>query len=196
MAQRTPGLAASPFSSTLRAGPAARRTFTTNRRVDTAGRTVVVLTPTNNTRPHNPQVSPLLEEAGCRPSVVLTTHCGHAAELAAAIDLSSTDALLIVSGDGLLSEARRDPPSFPGGQSPAESHIVRLIRAARSPPRRFSTGSSATRSGTPPSGCPWASSPRARATPSPSPSSTPRARRAPRSAPRSPSPAGGGSPWT
>lgn len=52
------------------------------------------------------EVAPILAEAGFAVTVLRTTHHRHAAELAAAFDLSAADALLIVSGDGLLSEAR------------------------------------------------------------------------------------------
>lgn len=49
------------------------------------------------------QVEPILLEAGCEVEVTCTTKAGHAFELAQTIDLGY-DALVIVSGDGLIHE--------------------------------------------------------------------------------------------
>ncbi len=48
---------------------------------------------------------PLLTAAGANVALTLTEHHGHATEAAAALDLEGLDALLVVSGDGLLHEA-------------------------------------------------------------------------------------------
>ena len=49
-------------------------------------------------------VAPLLKLARVQATVTHTRHPGHAAELAASMDVSQFDAVCIVSGDGLLSE--------------------------------------------------------------------------------------------
>ena len=76
------------------------------------------------------QVLPLLKLAGVSVAVTLTKHRGHATEVAASLDLSALDALLVVSGDGLLSEvynglmqhAQRDAAAvLPIGVIPAGS---------------------------------------------------------------------------
>ena len=76
------------------------------------------------------QVLPLLKLAGVSATVTLTTHRGHATEVAASLDLSAFDAILVVSGDGLLSEvynglmqhAQRDAAAvLPIGVIPAGS---------------------------------------------------------------------------
>jgi sphingosine kinase len=53
---------------------------------------------------HHAQVLPLLQMAGVQVTLTLTERRGHATEAAARLDLASVDALLVVSGDGLLSE--------------------------------------------------------------------------------------------
>ncbi len=50
------------------------------------------------------QVEPLLAIARVRATVVHTEHRGHAAEVAAGLDVQDFDAVMVVSGDGLLSE--------------------------------------------------------------------------------------------
>jgi len=50
-------------------------------------------------------VEPLLSLANVQATLVLTTHPGHAAQYTATLDASQYDAVFIVSGDGLLSEA-------------------------------------------------------------------------------------------
>ena len=50
------------------------------------------------------QVLPLLQTAGVDITLTLTERRGHATEVASRLDLSSVDAVLVVSGDGLLCE--------------------------------------------------------------------------------------------
>jgi len=50
------------------------------------------------------QILPLLQLAGVSVALTLTQHRGHATEVAARLDLSGLDAILVVSGDGLMSE--------------------------------------------------------------------------------------------
>jgi diacylglycerol kinase family enzyme len=51
-------------------------------------------------------VLPVLQQAaGMQVTVVQTTHSGHATEVAAQLELGSTDMLLCVGGDGTLWEA-------------------------------------------------------------------------------------------
>ncbi|KAG7092503.1 hypothetical protein E1B28_008854 [Marasmius oreades] len=49
-------------------------------------------------------VEPILRAAGCTLDVVYTTHHGHATEIASKLPLDAFDALLTVSGDGLIHE--------------------------------------------------------------------------------------------
>lgn len=64
-------------------------------------------------------MAPLLKEAGCAVSVLLTERQGHASELARGLDLSAADAALIVSGDGLLSEVHNGLRAHPAGAAAA-----------------------------------------------------------------------------
>ncbi|KAL0071372.1 sphinganine kinase lcb4 [Marasmius tenuissimus] len=50
------------------------------------------------------KVEPVLRAAGCSLDIVETTHNGHASEIASELDLDSFDAVLTVSGDGLVHE--------------------------------------------------------------------------------------------
>lgn len=51
-----------------------------------------------------PELARALEAQGCTASVQLTTHGGHARELAADLDKSRTDVLVAVGGDGTVNE--------------------------------------------------------------------------------------------
>ena len=53
------------------------------------------------------RVARVFELAGIAVRVQHTTHEGHAAEVAAALDLASVDGVVCVSGDGLVNEVRR-----------------------------------------------------------------------------------------
>ncbi len=67
------------------------------------------------------QVLPLLELAGAQVTLTLTERRGHATEVAARLDLASFDALLVVSGDGLLCEA------YNGLMSHAQRDVAALL---------------------------------------------------------------------
>ncbi|KAL0570248.1 sphinganine kinase lcb4 [Marasmius crinis-equi] len=49
-------------------------------------------------------VEPILRAAGCSLDIIHTTHSGHGFEIASKLDIQSFDALLTVSGDGLVHE--------------------------------------------------------------------------------------------
>jgi hypothetical protein len=55
-------------------------------------------------RLYDTDVAPLLASAGSSAQVVETTHAGHAAEVVGAADLSALRGVVVVSGDGLVSE--------------------------------------------------------------------------------------------
>ena len=71
------------------------------------------------------QVRPVFEAVGSQLDVHVTTHTGHAAELAESADLDGCDGLCLVGGDGTIHEVvgglmrRADPAAVPLGIIPA-----------------------------------------------------------------------------
>lgn len=93
----------------------------------TTKRFLVVVNPRGGTRRGLAvcaSVKPVFESAGAELDVRVTTHAGHAQELARTIDLSGFDGFCVVGGDGTIHEVvgglmeRNDPSSIPLGVIP------------------------------------------------------------------------------
>uniref|UniRef100_A0A3Q2DRF8 Sphingosine kinase 1 n=1 Tax=Cyprinodon variegatus TaxID=28743 RepID=A0A3Q2DRF8_CYPVA len=58
---------------------------------------------------YNSHIQPMLHEAGVIPTLIITERQNHAREKVREADLSQWDALVIMSGDGLLHEVQKNP---------------------------------------------------------------------------------------
>ncbi|PWN43340.1 hypothetical protein IE81DRAFT_322409 [Ceraceosorus guamensis] len=73
------------------------------------------------------KVRPILEAAGCTLDIQITTHSGHGLSIAQTIDINAYDAIVTVSGDGMLHEILNGLAKRPDGAEALEKVCVAPI---------------------------------------------------------------------